>query len=185
MRYADIHKMNVSDGPGIGVSVYVQGCELHCTGCFNPSTWDVHGGKEWEPRAMYKVLDLLRVPWMTRLSILGGEPLRLCNYVALTHLIDNARCENCHKDDFEVWLWTGRVYEDVQREAQDNIHLAHLLDNIDVIVDGPFVESLKDLTLEWRGSSNQRVIRLHEEGELNERCRRAIDPARWLDKEEA
>lgn len=163
MRYADVHKMNISDGPGIGVSVYVQGCQKAvdgnpCKGCFNPETWSFDGGKKWTDDIRESVIGLLRPDYMSRLSILGGEPLCPCNYMTLLTLVHTARCELVGKKKFSVWLWTGRMFEDVVSEAKMDTTLYCLLHEIDYIVDGPFMESKKDLTLKWRGSSNQRII---------------------------
>lgn len=170
MRYASIHKMNVSDGPGIGVSLYVQGCALHCPGCFNKETWDFNGGKEWDKEVMYKVLDLLQPEWMTRLSILGGEPLVPDNYATLGCLAFLAKQENKSKDDFQIWLWTGRTYENILREIDgDEKHpLNLLLKSVDYLVDGPFMQDKKDISLLWRGSSNQRIIALNGNEEIGQ-----------------
>ena len=108
--------MNISDGPGIGVSLYVQGCALHCPGCFNEGTWDFDGGKEYTNDTMDTILDLLKPEWMTRLSILGGEPLCPANYKELIKLTYLAHEENKDKPDFKVWMWTGRTYENLMAE---------------------------------------------------------------------
>ena len=163
MRYASIHRMNISDGPGIGVSLYVQGCALHCPGCFNEGTWGFDGGKEYTKETMDKILDLLHPKWMTRLSILGGEPLCPPNYSELIKLTYLAHEENKDKPDFKVWLWTGRTYESLLTEidSETSSRLALVLKGVDYLVDGPFVQDKKDLTLKWRGSSNQRIIALN------------------------
>lgn len=172
MRYASIHKMNVSDGPGIGVSVYVQGCRLHCPGCFNKDTWDFAGGREWDKETLNKVLDLLEPEWMTRLSILGGEPLLPENYTKLGCLAYLAKEEakNKGKDDFQIWVWTGRTYEDILEEIDGNEKhpLALFLKSVDYLVDGPFVQDKKDISLKWRGSSNQRIIALNGNEEIGQ-----------------
>ncbi len=163
MRYASIHRMNISDGPGIGVSLYVQGCPLHCKGCFNEGTWDFDGGKEYTEETMDKVLDLLHPDWMTRLSILGGEPLCPANYRELVKLTYLAHEENKDKPNFKVWLWTGRTYESLMAEidSEPGSWLRLVLKGVDYLVDGPFIQNKKDLTLKWRGSSNQRIIALN------------------------
>lgn len=172
MRYASIHRMNISDGPGIGVSLYVQGCALHCPGCFNEGTWDFDGGKEYTKETADEILDLLHPEWMTRLSILGGEPLCPANYTELIKLTYLAHEENKDKPGFKVWMWTGRTYESLMAEIESepdrkNPHpLALVLKNVDYLVDGPFVQDKKDLTLKWRGSSNQRIIALNGNAEI-------------------
>lgn len=174
MRYADIHKMNISDGPGIGVSLYVQGCALHCPGCFNEGTWDFDGGKEYTNDTMDTILDLLKPEWMTRLSILGGEPLCPANYKELVKLTYLAHEENKDKPDFKVWMWTGRTYENLMAEINSepdrkHPHLLELvLKGVDYLVDGPFIQDKKDLTLKWRGSSNQRIIALNGNEEIGQ-----------------
>lgn len=174
MRYASIHRMNISDGPGIGVSLYVQGCALHCPGCFNESTWGFDGGKEYTKETEQKILDLLSPDWMTRLSILGGEPLTPRNYSDLLSLLSAAREENQHKEKFQIWLWTGRIWEDIRAELDEwylkdvsqPSELKRILKNVDYLVDGPFIQNKKDLTLKWRGSSNQRIIALNGNEEI-------------------
>lgn len=174
MRYADIHKMNISDGPGIGVSLYVQGCALHCPGCFNEGTWDFDGGKEYTNDTMDTILDLLKPEWMTRLSILGGEPLCPANYKELIKLTYLAHEENKNKPNFKVWMWTGRTYENLMAEINSepdrkHPHLLELvLKGVDYLVDGPFIQDKKDLTLKWRGSSNQRIIALNGNEEIGQ-----------------
>ena len=174
MRYASIHRMNISDGPGIGVSLYVQGCALHCPGCFNEGTWGFDGGKEYTRETEQEVLDLLSPGWMTRLSILGGEPLTPRNYSDLLSLLSAAREENQHKEKFQIWLWTGRIWEDIRAELDEwylkdvsqPSELKRILKNVDYLVDGPFIQNKKDLTLKWRGSSNQRIIALNGNEEI-------------------
>ena len=174
MRYADIHKMNISDGPGIGVSLYVQGCALHCPGCFNEGTWDFDGGKEYTNDTMDVILDLLKPEWMTRLSILGGEPLCPANYKELIKLTYLAHEENKDKPNFKVWLWTGRTYENLMAEINSEPDRKHphplelVLKGVDYLVDGPFIQDKKDLTLKWRGSSNQRIIALNGNEEIGQ-----------------
>lgn len=174
MRYADIHKMNISDGPGIGVSLYVQGCALHCPGCFNEGTWDFDGGKEYTNDTMDTILDLLKPEWMTRLSILGGEPLCPANYKELVKLTYLAHEENKDKPNFKVWMWTGRTYENLMAEINSEPDRKHphplelVLKGVDYLVDGPFIQDKKDLTLKWRGSSNQRIIALNGNEEIGQ-----------------
>ncbi len=174
MRYASIHRMNISDGPGIGVSLYVQGCALHCPGCFNESTWDFGGGKEYTNETVHTILDLLKPEWMTRLSILGGEPLVPQNYKKLAALLYLAKEENKEKQKFQVWMWTGRTYENILQEikvSSDGKYpsaLELVLKNVDYLVDGPFIQDKKDLTLKWRGSSNQRIIALNGNEEIGQ-----------------
>lgn len=168
-RYASIRNMDISNGPGIGVSVFFQGCPFHCKGCFNEETWDFDGGKTFDTPEIYKTLDLLNKPWVSRLSILGGEPLLNRNYIQLIKLTYLAKEEaRDAKKKFQIWLWTGRTYEDIVNEIGDNHKhpLSLILKNLDYIVDGQFKESEKDLALLWRGSSNQRIIPLNGNKEI-------------------
>lgn len=169
-RYASIRNIDISNGPGIGVSVFFQGCPFHCKGCFNEETWDFNSGKPFDKLELYKVLDLLNESWVSRLSILGGEPLVERNYTQLMKLTYLAKDEakSSGKDKFQIWLWTGRTYEDILDETEnDPKHpLSLILKNLDYIVDGRFEEDKKDLTLLWRGSSNQRIIPLNGNKEI-------------------
>ncbi len=146
MRYASIRTMDVSDGEGVGCSLFVQGCHFHCKNCFNQSTWDFNGGKEWTETTKEKFLELVNRPYITRVSILGGEPLADENIYDVTDLISQIPL------DKKIWLYTGYVYEnmDFYRKA--------VSDSVDVLVDGQFVDELKDMNLPFRGSSNQRLI---------------------------
>ena len=164
--------MDVSNGPGIGVSLFTQGCPYHCKGCFNSSTWDMLGGKEMsDARLLERIHHLLSEGHVTRLSILGGEPLMPQNMEFLTQLV----CSIMPR--IKVWCWTGSRLENLldlihngssDDQLLDNMCwdvesrecLDKFLHNIDVLVDGRFIESEKDLTLKWRGSRNQRVINL-------------------------
>lgn len=146
MRYASIRTMDVSDGEGVGCSLFVQGCHFHCKNCFNQSTWDFNGGKEWTKDTKEKFLELVNRPYITRVSILGGEPLADENIEDVSDLISQIPLNK------KVWLYTGYVYENMDSDRK-------LVSNsVDVLVDGQFVDELKDMNLPFRGSSNQRLI---------------------------
>lgn len=146
MRYASIRTMDVSDGEGVGCSLFVQGCHFHCKNCFNQSTWDFNGGKEWTKDTKEKFLELVNRPYITRVSILGGEPLADENIEDISDLISQIPLNK------KVWLYTGYVYENMDSDRR-------LVSNsVDVLVDGQFIEELKDMNLPFRGSSNQRLI---------------------------
>lgn len=155
MRYNTIRKMDVSNGEGIGVSLFVQGCSKHCKGCFNPNTWSFEGGKPFTQKTLKTILTLLSKPYITRFSILGGEPLEEQNYVELANLI---RSVHAVKPEIKIWIWTGKQIEELQKS--ENKNLKYILDHIDYLIDGPFIEEEKDLQLQWQGSRNQRVIKL-------------------------
>ena len=148
MRYNKIRKMDISNGPGVRVSLFVQGCTFNCKGCFNQETHDFNGGKEFTDDVIVHILDLCENENIEGLSILGGEPLHPKNIEGVTKL---AKMYKERLPDKSLWIWTGYLFDkDLQGKE--------ILNYVDVIVDGQFVEELKDPTLEWRGSSNQRVI---------------------------
>ena len=151
MRYASIRSFDISNGEGIGVALFTQGCKFHCKGCFNQETWDLDGGKEYTPEIEEEIMKLLSRDFIDRFSILGGEPLLDRNIEDLTRL-----CKRIKKEypDKKIWLYSGYTYENI-------IHnLPELMDNIDILVDGTYIEELKNLNLHFRGSSNQRVIKV-------------------------
>lgn len=148
MRYNKIRKMDISNGPGVRVSLFVQGCTFNCKGCFNQETHDFNGGKEFTDEVIEHIIDLCRNDNIEGLSILGGEPLHPKNIEGVTKLAKIFKEKIPNKT---LWIWTGYLFDkDLQGKE--------ILNYADVIVDGQFVEDLKDPTLEWRGSSNQRVI---------------------------
>ena len=146
MRIADIQEFDVNNGEGVGCSLFVQGCHFHCKNCFNQSTWDFNGGKEWTQSTKEKFLELVNNPYITRVSILGGEPLADENIQDVYDLIKQIPSSK------KIWLYTGYVWDDMD-------FVRRLVANsVDVLVDGRFVDELKDLNLPFRGSSNQRLI---------------------------
>lgn len=148
MRYNKIRKMDISNGPGIRISIFMQGCTFNCKNCFNPDTHDFNGGKEFNEDTINRVLELCKEDYIKGLSILGGEPLHLKNIEASTLLAK--RFKEVYPDK-TIWVWTGFKYGE---ELVDK----EIFEFIDVLVDGRFEENKKDLRLKWCGSSNQRVI---------------------------
>jgi len=151
MRYNTIRQLDIANGPGCRISIFVQGCTFNCPGCFNTVARDFEGGKEFTDQTMQLLLELAEPSHVSGLSILGGEPLHPRNREEVIRL---ARKFKEKYPDKTVWLWTGYLIEDVFEDLVDS--------EIDVVVDGRFVEELKDLRLKYRGSSNQRVIDLKE-----------------------
>jgi len=147
MRYALIREQDIANGPGIRVSLYVQGCRQHCPGCFNSETWDFHGGKEYTQKEEDAIVRLLNREHIRGLTVLGGEPLEKENQEAVLHLVKRVK-EECPLKT--IWLYTSFSYE----EICDN----PIMEYIDVLVDGQFIESLKSPHLYFKGSSNQRTI---------------------------
>lgn len=155
MRYAQIRDMDVSNGKGIGCSIFLQGCSLnpHCKNCFNKSTWDFNGGYEWTDKETEQLFKILNKPYIERLTILGGEALDQAE--ELSHLLYTIRDKF---PNLEIWIYSGRTFEE-NIKVFDKLYC---LSKCDVLVDGAYVDELKDLTLAFRGSSNQRIIDLKE-----------------------
>ena len=151
MKYAKIRKMDISNGEGVRVSLFVQGCSFHCKNCFNQETWDFNGGKEFTTSETQKIIELANKDYIAGLSVLGGEPLHSNNVDEVFHIVATFKEKFPNKD---IWLWTGFKFEDAIKDSKRKL----ILCNIDVLIDGQFEEDKKDITLKWRGSSNQRVI---------------------------
>lgn len=147
MRYNKIRKMDIADGPGIRVSIFLQGCTFKCKNCFNPETHDFKGGFEFNDDVIYEVLDLCDKEFINGLSILGGEPMHPLNIKGTIKL---AKAFKERFPDKTIWSWSGFLI--------DNIVDKEVLNYIDVLVDGQFVDEKRNPKLKWRGSENQRVI---------------------------
>lgn len=193
MRYAQIRSLDISNGEGCGVALFVQGCPFHCYNCFNPDTWDFNGGKEWTEETKNKFLELIDRPYIKRVSILGGEPLAEQNLDGVLDLIQTIRekypipqndnrenpyklrvSENDNSDEIRIsfpektiWLYTGyQISEIVKQEQYEKVSGIpdiwskrwEIISNVNVIVDGEYIDEERDVTLKWRGSKNQRVI---------------------------
>lgn len=195
MRYAQIRSIDISNGEGVGLSLFVQGCDKkpHCKNCFNPETWDFNGGKEWTEETKNKFLELIDRPYIKRVSILGGEPLAEQNLDGVLDLIQTIRekypipqndnrenpyklrvSENDNSDEIRIsfpektiWLYTGyQISEIVKQEQYEKVSGIpdiwskrwEIISNVNVIVDGEYIDEERDVTLKWRGSKNQRVI---------------------------
>ena len=150
MNYGAIKKVDIANGPGVRVSLFVSGCRNHCKGCFQPETWDFGYGQPFTEETEKEIIKALRPSWIQGLSILGGDPMEPENQEALLPFLRSTKEELPGKD---IWLYTGYRLEDVSDSP--------ILPYVDVVVDGPFVEAEKDVSLAFRGSSNQRIIHLH------------------------
>lgn len=148
MRYNKVRKMDISNGPGVRVSVFMQGCTFNCKNCFNPETHDFKGGKEFTCEVIDKIVDLCGKDYIVGLSILGGEPMHPKNIEGTTKL---ARAFKKKYPNKTIWSWTGFLFD---RDLKDK----EVLKYIDVLVDGQYKDELHDFRLKWCGSSNQRVI---------------------------
>ena len=162
MNYCEIKKNDVANGEGIRITLFVSGCTHRCKGCFNEIAWDFDAGKPFTEETMEMLFEALSPSWISGLTLLGGEPMEPDNQRALLPFLKEVRKRFPSKT---IWCFTGCVYErDLlspsrwRTEATDE-----MLECIDVLVDGPFVEDLKDISLVFRGSSNQRILRLRKE----------------------
>ena len=148
MRYNKIRKMDIADGPGVRVSIFFQGCAFHCKNCFNSETWDFDGGSEFGEKQIQEIIDLASASHISGLSILGGEPMHPKNIEATTRL---AKKFKETYPDKTIWMWSGFLFDEYIKDKE-------VVNYLDVIVDGQFVDELRNPNLKWRGSSNQRVI---------------------------
>ena len=159
MKYAGINKNDFAAAPGISVSFFTQGCPHRCHGCHNPETWDFNGGKEFTPDILDKIVEALSANGVERsLAIMGGEPLCEENQFLTLLVISHVREK---LPGVKIYLWTGYTYENLLKNEAP--HLQKILSEVDVLIDGPYIESLRDITLPLRGSSNQRIINLTKE----------------------
>ena len=152
MRYNKIRKMDIADGPGVRVSIFMQGCTFNCKNCFNPETHDFNGGKEFTDNTIARVLELCENENIEGLSILGGEPMHPKNIDGTTKLAKEFKEKYPNKN---IWVWTGFLFD---KDLKDK----EVMKYIDVLVDGQYVDELHDPKLKWKGSSNQRVIDVQE-----------------------
>lgn len=148
--------MDITNGEGIRVSLFVSGCNFHCHNCFNKEAQDFNNGKQFTETEFNTICEWLRQPHIAGLSLLGGDPL--CQDSTGFHIM-NQLALTARSLGKTVWLWTGFKWEDIWNDESDmRIYRQNLISLCDVVVDGQYVDSLRDLTLKWRGSSNQRVI---------------------------
>lgn len=184
MRYSSMRNLDISNGEGVGVSLFVQGCPFHCKNCFNSDTWDFNGGKEWTEETKNKFIELINRPYIKRVSFLGGECLAEQNLDEVLKSVKQIR--NSYPDK-TIWLYTGYhvfinypeshrqhkvilstrpnastniIYDDELffKKKEEDRKRSEIIFNIDVLVDGEYIDEQKDLSLKWRGSKNQRVI---------------------------
>ena len=148
MKYNTIRKSDISNGPGVRVSIFMQGCEFHCKNCFNPETWSFDKGKDFTDETINTILELCNKDYIKGLSILGGEPLHPKNIEASTKLARVFKEKYPNKD---IWVWSGFLFEDYVKNLE-------IVKYIDVLVDGQYIDELHDFRLQFRGSSNQRII---------------------------
>ena len=161
MNYAEIKNLDIANGPGLRVSLFVSGCTHHCKGCFNPESWDFNYGQPFTEATEEELLKLLENEHIRGLSLLGGEPFEPANQAVLAPFLQRVKAKFPHKD---VWCYSGYNFE--QDMLTGNLGpweiTEQMLNFIDVLVDGEFVIELKNPNLRFRGSANQRVILVQE-----------------------
>lgn len=162
MKYAGLIKNDLAAAPGISVTFFTQGCPHKCKGCHNPETWDFNGGKEFTPEVLYSIYDALEANGIERsFCVMGGEPMCEQNLFLTCLVLQNVKN---HFPQVKIYLWTGYYYEELLKISDPKIGL--ILDMVDVLIDGPYEEKNRDITLKMRGSTNQSVIYL--KGEKND-----------------
>ncbi len=160
MNVAEIKKCDIANGPGVRVSLFVSGCTHHCPGCFNKVAWDFDYGIPFTEAVRQEILTALMPDYIQGLTLLGGEPLEPVNQQALLPFLKKVR-ECCPEKN--IWCYSGYTFEQITGEMCEKVsYTKELLALLDVLVDGRFVESKKDITLRFRGSGNQRIINLPE-----------------------
>ncbi len=157
MNYATIKKRDIANGVGVRVSLFVSGCTHHCKNCFNKETWDFDYGEEFTPQTTQQILDYLKPDFVNGLSLLGGEPFEVQNQAELIKLLRKVKSEYPNKD---IWCYTGYLFDkELLTESRARCEYTdEMLSYIDILVDGRYVEEKKDISLQFRGSSNQRII---------------------------
>ena len=155
---ADLQTDSIVDGPGLRAVIWTQGCPHNCPGCHNQGTWDFNGGYEFTQDTINSIIHALNANGVQRnLCIMGGEPLHERNQFLVQLLIQEVKKVY---PNIKIYLWTGYVYEDLI-EKHEKI-LQNILQEIDVLIDGPFIQEQRDITLAMRGSKNQRILNLKE-----------------------
>ena len=157
MYYGNIKNCDIANGEGVRVSIFVSGCTNHCKNCFQPEPWDFNYGKPYTHDTENELLRLLEPGYINGLSVLGGEPLEPANQPDVLKLIKRVRDEYPKKD---IWVFSGFTFEELKTDGAypRTQYTDELLGSIDVLVDGRFDQSLYDISLRFRGSSNQRLI---------------------------
>lgn len=163
MHYGTIKTYDIANGPGCRVSLFVSGCRNHCKGCFQPETWDFEYGQPFTNKAALEIIDALAKPGIQGLSILGGEPLEPENQKDVYYMMHLVKF---YKGSMDIWLYTGYIYDN---NIPKTAFTQYILETVDILVDGPFIKSQKDISLQFRGSRNQRIIdmaKTREEGRV-------------------
>lgn len=155
MRYVAIKENDIANGPGVNVSFWVQGCKNHCKDCQNPETWSFTGGKEFTKDTLNSLFKALKANGINRnLSILGGEPLCPENIPITKYIIQQVKEKY---PETKIYLWSGYYYDELVKNKEIK---EEIFPYLDILVDGPYINSQRDITLKWRGSRNQNIIYL-------------------------
>jgi len=162
MKYAKIKKNDIANGEGVRVSLFVSGCTHHCKGCFNYEAWDFNYGDDFTNDTINEILDALSPEYINGITFLGGEPMEYLNQKGILPLIKRIKKEYPNKD---IWLYSGYTYEQIKEMPYPETK--EILQNIDVLVDGKFIQELFDANLYFRGSSNQRIIDMNKTRKQN------------------
>lgn len=164
MKYSDIKLWDVINGEGVRVSIFVSGCNHHCKGCFNPETWDCNYGEEWTEEIENKIFDYIDKYRITirGISVLGGDPTYDTNIEPLSKFFDRFKERF---PDKTIWIWSGFTIEEIKKDKK----MFNMIKKCDFLIDGKFIEELKDLELKFRGSKNQRIINVKKYLELGEK----------------
>ena len=158
MRYSGLIRNDLAAAPGVSVTFFTQGCPHRCKGCHNPETWDFNGGKEFTPQVLYEIYEAIGANGLKRsFCVMGGEPMCEENLFLTCMVIQNVRLRY---PDIKIYLWTGYYYKELLKKNDPKINL--ILNMIDYLIDGPYIEARRDITLQMRGSSNQDIIYLKE-----------------------
>lgn len=156
MRYAGLIRNDLAAAPGVSVTFFTQGCPHRCKGCHNPETWEFNGGKEFTPAVLREIYDALKANGIGRnFCIMGGEPMCEENLLLTYMVISEVKA---HFPDVKIYVWTGYYYDDLIRMKDTKID--RILEIVDYLIDGPYIEEQRDVSLKMRGSTNQNIIDL-------------------------
>lgn len=161
LNYGEIKTTDIANGEGVRVTLFISGCRLHCKGCFNPMTWDFNYGKPFTFETEEFILKSLQPDYISGFTVLGGEPMEEENQRTLVKLLRRIKETFPSKN---IWCYTGYIYDKDLLPANGKKHCEvteELLSYIDILVDGPFILKERDISLQFRGSRNQRILKLH------------------------
>lgn len=160
MNYQSITYPDFNNGLGCRVTLWVSGCPHQCKGCHNSDTWDPDSGQEFTSEIKQKLINILELPYIKGLTVSGGEPLALYNLVKVSKLVEELKIRFPEKD---IWLYTGYTLDqllDSRLDVRKFVYIQTIFENIDYIVEGPYIEKLRDTSLQFRGSSNQQIFKV-------------------------